>query len=87
MTNGDHIICKKDYFINKKLIFKKNHTYQFFYMFESTLLSNVVSTSVYIVGEINNKQEHHWLTENAIYDYFCTKQEEREIKLNNLLND
>lgn len=87
MTNGDHIICKKDYFINKKLIFKKNHTYQFFYMFESTLLSNVGSTSVYIVGEINNKQEHHWLTENEIYDYFCTKQEEREIKLNNLLND
>ena len=55
-------------------------------MFESTLLSNVGSTSVYVVGEINNKK-HYWLTENAISDYFCTKQEEREIKLNNLLND
>lgn len=86
MKNGDHIICKKDYFINRKLVFKKNHTYQFFHMFESTLLSNVGSTSVYIVGEINNKK-HYWLTENAISDYFCTKQEEREIKLNNLLND
>jgi hypothetical protein len=78
---GDELLCKKSLFDETIIDFESNKYYKIYNI--KIFFENIY---VYYMIDINNDIfEFH--TEDNLYDYFYTKNEERKIKLNNLINE